>query len=288
MLEEGEIMNKLLLIGEYLSYDFVIYAFIVGVLVALCAGLFGVVLVLKRFSFIGDGLSHVAFGAMAVATVLGVTDNLFLVLPVTVLAAVLLLCVGRNRRIKGDAAIAMISVGALAVGYMLMSVFSTSANVAGDVCSTLFGSFSIVTLNAADVLLCAIASAVVLLLFILFYNRIFAVTFDEGFARASGVWTSMYNLLVAVVIALIIVLAMELVGSLLISALVVFPALAAMRVCKSFKGVTVTAACISVFCAALGILASIVLSTPVGPTVVIADILAFGVCFAVGAVKCRG
>ena len=281
-------MNKLLLIREYLSYDFVIYAFVVGILIALCAGLFGVVLVLKRFSFIGDGLSHVAFGAMAVATVLGVTDNLILVLPVTVLAAVLLLCVGRNRKIKGDAAIAMISVGALAVGYMLMSVFSTSANVAGDVCSTLFGSFSIVTLTLTDVWVCAIASAVVLLVFVLFYNRIFAVTFDEGFARASGVWTSMYNLLVAVVIALIIVLAMELVGSLLISALVVFPALAAMRVCKSFRGVTVTAACISVSCAALGILASIVLSTPVGPTVVIADILAFGICFAVGAVVRRG
>lgn len=281
-------MNKLALIGEYLSYDFVVYAFVVGILIALCAGLFGVVLVLKRFSFIGDGLSHVAFGAMAVATVLGVTDNLIFVLPVTVLSAVLLLCVGRNRKIKGDAAIAMISVGALAIGYMLMSVFSTSANVAGDVCSTLFGSFSIVTLTVADVWICAIASAVVLTVFILFYNRIFAVTFDEGFSRASGVWTSMYNLLVAVVIALIIVLAMELVGSLLISALVVFPALAAMRVCKSFRGVTVTAACISVACAAFGILASIVLSTPVGPTVVVADMLAFGVCFTVGAVVRRG
>lgn len=280
-------MNKLLLIGEYLSYDFVIYAFVVGILIALCAGLFGVVLVLKRFSFIGDGLSHVAFGAMAVATVLGISDNLVLVLPVTVLAAVLLLCVGRNGKIKGDAAVAMISVGALAVGYMLMSVFSTSANVAGDVCSTLFGSFSIVTLTGADVWVCAAASAVVLLIFVLFYNRIFAVTFDEGFARASGVPTAAYNLLLAVVIALIIVLAMELVGSLLISALVVFPALAAMRVCKSFRGVTVTAACISVSCAAAGILASIVLSTPVGPTVVIADILAFGVCFAVGAVVRR-
>lgn len=281
-------MNKLLLIWEYLSYDFVIYAFVVGILISLCAGLFGVVLVLKRFSFIGDGLSHVAFGAMAVATVLGLTDNLVLVLPVTVLAAVLLLCVGRNGKIKGDAAVAMISVGALAGGYMLMSVFSTSANVAGDVCSTLFGSFSIVTLTGTDVWVCAAASAVVLLIFILFYNRIFAVTFDEGFARASGVPTAVYNLLLAVVIALIIVLAMELVGSLLISALVVFPALAAMRVCKSFRGVTVTAACISVFCAAAGILASIVLSTPVGPTVVIADIVAFGVCFAVGALIRRG
>ncbi|MBE6706785.1 MAG: metal ABC transporter permease [Ruminococcaceae bacterium] len=281
-------MNKLALIGEYLSYDFVVYAFVVGILIALCAGLFGVVLVLKRFSFIGDGLSHVAFGAMAVATVLGVTDNLIFVLPVTVLSAVLLLCVGKNRKIKGDAAIAMISVGALAIGYMLMSVFSTSANVAGDVCSTLFGSFSIVTLTLADVWICVIASAVVLTVFILFYNRIFAVTFDEGFSRASGVWTAMYNLLVAVVIALIIVLAMELVGSLLISALVVFPALAAMRVCKSFRGVTVTAACISVACAAFGILASIVLSTPVGPTVVVADMLAFGVCFTVGAVVRRG
>ncbi len=281
-------MNKLAVIGEYLSYDFVIYAFVVGILVALCAGLFGVVLVLKRFSFIGDGLSHVAFGAMAVATVLGITDNLILVLPVTVLAAALLLCVGRNRKIKGDAAIAMISVGALAIGYMLMSVFSASANVAGDVCSTLFGSFSILTLTVTDVWICAVAAAVVLTVFILFYNRIFAVTFDESFASASGVWTSMYNLLVAVVIAIIIVLAMELVGSLLISALVVFPALAAMRVCKSFRGVTVTAACISVVCAAIGMLASIVLSTPVGPTVVVADMLAFGACFTVGAVARKG
>ena len=281
-------MNKLAVIGEYLSYDFVIYAFVVGILVALCAGLFGVVLVLKRFSFIGDGLSHVAFGAMAVATVLGITDNLILVLPVTVLAAALLLCVGRNRKIKGDAAIAMISVGALAIGYMLMSVFSSSANVAGDVCSTLFGSFSILTLTVTDVWICAVAAAVVLTVFILFYNRIFAVTFDESFASASGVWTSMYNLLVAVVIAIIIVLAMELVGSLLISALVVFPALAAMRVCKSFRGVTVTAACISVVCAAIGMLASIVLSTPVGPTVVVADMLAFGACFTVGAVARKG
>ena len=281
-------MNKLALIGEYFTYDFVIYAFVVGVLIALCAGLFGVVLVLKRFSFIGDGLSHVAFGAMAVAAVAKISDNVLIVLPLTVLAAILLLGVGKNRKIKGDAAIAMISVGSLAVGYLLMSVFSTSANVAGDVCSTLFGSFSIVTLTATDVIVCAVASVIVLAVFVLFYNRIFAITFDEGFARAAGVWTSMYNLLVAVVIALIIVLAMELVGSLLISALVIFPALAAMRVCKSFKGVVVAAACISVTCAALGILASIVFSTPVGPTVVLSDMLAFGVCWLVGGVLRRG
>ncbi len=281
-------MNKLSLIVEYFSYDFVRYAFAVGILIALCSALFGVVLVLKRFSFIGDGLSHVAFGATAIASVIGLTENMLIVLPVTVLAAVLLLGVGRNRRIKGDAAIAMISVGALALGYMLMSVFSSSANVAGDVCSTLFGSDAILTLTTADLWICVGVSAAVLVLFALFYNRIFAVTFDEGFSRAAGVRTSVYNLTVAVVIALIIVLAMNLVGSLLISALVIFPALAAMRVCRSFKGVVVCAAVVAVVCAATGIIVSIMFSTPVGPTVVCADIAAFGVCSLVGAVVKRG
>lgn len=273
---------------EYFSYDFVIYAFVVGILVSLCAALFGVVLVLKRFSFIGDGLSHVAFGAMAVAAVVGLTDNMLIVLPVTVLAAVLLLRAGQSTKIKGDAAVAMISVGALAVGYLLMSVFSTSANVAGDVCSSLFGSFSILTLSKTDLWVCLIMSVAVLTLFALFYNRIFAVTFDESFSRAVGLRASLYNLFVAVVIAVIIVLAMNLVGSLLISALVIFPALSAMRLCRSFRGVVVCSAILSVVCAALGIVASILLSTPVGPTVVCADILAFGVCFAVGRLSHKG
>ena len=281
-------MNKgLYSLAEYFSYDFVRYAFVVGILVALCAALFGVVLVLKRFSFIGDGLSHVAFGAMAIATVLKVTDNMLIVLPLTVLAAVLLLGVGKNAKIKGDAAVAMISVGALAVGYFLMSVFSTSANVAGDVCSTLFGSFSILTLSRTDLWVCLIMSVVVLALFVLFYNRIFAVTFDESFSRAVGLNASLYNLFVAIVIAVIIVLAMNLVGSLLISALVIFPALSAMRVCKSFRWVVIASAVLAVVCAAVGILASMMFSTPVGPTVVCADILAFGACCLVGTVVKR-
>ncbi len=272
-------------LAKYFAYDFVRYAFAVGVLISLCSALFGVVLVLKRFSFIGDGLSHVAFGALAVATVLKVTDNMLVVLPLTVIAAVLLLKTGQNTKIKGDAAVAMLSVGALAVGYLLLSVFSASGNVAGDVCSTLFGSFSILTLSRTDLLICLIASVLVLALFVLFYNRIFAVTFDESFSRAVGINASLYNLFVAVIIALIIVLAMNLVGSLLISALVIFPALSAMRVCKSFRGVVICSALLSVVCAAVGIIASMLLSTPVGPTVVCADIIAFVGCFCVGKIK---
>ncbi len=272
---------------EYFSYDFVRYAFAVGVLVALCSALFGVVLVLKRFSFIGDGLSHVAFGALAIATVMDVYDSMLVVLPVTVLAAVLLLKTGQNTKIKGDAAVAMVSVGALALGYLLMSAFSSSANVAGDVCSTLFGSFSILTLSRSDLWVCLVMSFIVLTLFVLFYNRIFSVTFDESFSRAVGLNASLYNLFVAVIVAVIIVLAMNLVGSLLISALVIFPALSAMRVCKSFRGVVICSAVLSVVCAALGIIASMLASTPVGPTVVCADIVAFLACAAVGVLAKR-
>ena len=281
-------MNNSMSLSQYFSYDFVVYAFIVGILVALCSALFGVVLVLKRFSFIGDGLSHVAFGAMAIATVLKLTDNTLIVLPVTVIAAILLLRTSQNTKIKGDAAIAMVSVGALAFGYLIMSVFSTSANVAGDVCSTLFGSFSIVTLSSTDLWVCLVMSLIVIALFILLYNRIFAVTFDESFSKASGLRTGLYNLLVAVIIAVIIVLAMNLVGSLLISALVIFPALSAMRICKSFKSVTVTASVISVICASGGILASIAFSTPVGPTVVAADVAVFLCCLVIGSLKNKG
>ncbi len=262
-------------LADYFSYDFVWFALIVGVLIALCAALFGVVLVLKRFSFIGDGLSHVAFGALAVATVLDLTDQMLLVLPVTVACAILLLRSGQRARLKGDAAIAVLSVGALSLGYLLMDFFSTSANVAGDVCSTLFGSYSILTLSALDVWLCIGLSAAVIVLFTVFYQRIFAVTFDEEFARAVGIRAPMYNLLIASVTAVIIVLAMNLVGSLLISALIVFPALSAMRICHSFRGVVIASAILSVSCALLGILLSLVFSTPVGPTVVAVDLLAF-------------
>ena len=263
-------------IMQYLRmFPFVRYALVVGVLIALCSSLLGVTLVLKRFSFIGDGLSHVAFGAMAVAGVLHLTDGMLFVMPVTILCAVLLLRTGQNTRIKGDAAIAMISVGALAVGYLLLNLFSTSANLSGDVCSTLFGSASILTLTKAEVWLCAVLSLAVVAIFILFYNRIFAVTFDEDFARAAGTRVEAYNLLIAVVIAVIIVLAMNLVGSLLISALIIFPAMSAMRLFKSFRSVTICSAVSSVCCALSGILISILTETPVGSTIVAVDILVF-------------
>ena len=197
-------MNIFEVLYEYFSYEFVWFALIAGTLIALCSSLFGVVLVLKRFSFIGDGLSHVAFGALAIATVMNITNNMLIVLPVTVICAVLLLKTGQNTKIKGDAAIAMVSAGALALGYLLMSLFSNSGNVAGDVCSTLFGSFSIITLSRAEVILCALLSVAVIVLFVLLYNRIFAITFDEGFAKASGIKASLYNLLVAVITAVII------------------------------------------------------------------------------------
>ena len=270
----------------YWAYPFVRYALIVGVLIALCSSLLGVTLVLKRFSFIGDGLSHVAFGAMAIAAVLGLTDDMPLTLGVTVVCAVLLLRTGQNTKIKGDAAIAMISVGALAIGYLLMNLFSTSSNLSGDVCSTLFGSTSILTLSKSEVWLCAGLSVVVVAVFLLFYNKIFAVTFDEDFAKAVGTKADLYNLLIAVIVAVVIVLAMNLVGSLLISALVIFPALSAMRLFQNFRSVTVCSAVLSVSCAALGILISILAGTPVGSTIVAVDILAFLICSALG--RARG
>ena len=259
----------------YLSYPFVRYALIVGVLIALCSSLLGVTLVLKRYSFIGDGLSHVAFCAMAIASMLHFANDMPLSLAVTILCAVLLLRTGQNAKIKGDAAVAMISVGSLALGYLLMNLFADSANLSGDVCSTLFGSTSILTLTETEVWLCAALSLIVVAVFVLFYNKIFAVTFDEAFARATGTRAGAYNLLIAVIIAVIIVLAINLVGSLLISALVIFPALSAMRLFRSFKSVTVCAAVVSVICAALGILISILAGTPVGSTIVAVEILIF-------------
>ena len=268
-------IEKLLM---YLQYPFVRYALIVGMLIALCSSLLGVTLVLKRFSFIGDGLSHVAFGAIAVASVLNLSNNMILVLPVTVVSAILLLRTGQNARIKGDAAIAMISVGAMAFGYLLMNLFSTSSNLSGDVCSTLFGSTSILTLTEREVWICIVLSLLVVIFFILFYNKVFAVTFDENFAKAVGTKADLYNLLIAVIIAVIIVLAMNLVGSLLISALVIFPALSAMRLFRSFKTVTIFSAVFSVICAGLGIVISILAGTPVGSTIVAVDAAAFGIC----------
>ena len=268
----------------YWHYPFVRYALIVGVLISLCSSLLGVTLVLRRFSFIGDGLSHVAFGAMAIATVTGLTNDMPLTLLVTVICAVLLLRTGQNTKIKGDAAIAMISVGALALGYLIMNIFGTSANLSGDVCTTLFGSTSILTLSREKVILCVMLSAVVVGVFILCYNKIFAVTFDEDFAKASGTKTNVYNLLIAVIIAFCIVLSMNLVGSLLISALIIFPALSAMRIFKTFRSVIICSAVISVLCSSLGILVSVLGGTPVGSTIVACDILCFLIMSAVGKV----
>lgn len=276
--------EQLAQLATYFQYPFVRYAFIVGVLVALCSSLLGVTLVLKRFSLIGDGLSHVAFGAMAVAAVLKLTTTTVLTLPVTVICAVLLLY-GGSRRIKGDAAIAMLSVSSLALGYLLMNIFSRSANLSGDVCSILFGSFSILTLDPLEVKLCAALSFAAIAVFVLFYHRIFAVTFDEDFSMATGLNARAYNLVIAVVIAVIVVLAMNLVGSLLISALIVFPALSAMRVFRSFLSVTVCSAVISVACASCGIIVSILAGTPVGSTIVAGNILVFLACALLGRIR---
>lgn len=275
-------MNIFEKIIEYFQYPFVQYAFIVGILIALCSSLLGVTLVLKRFSFIGDGLSHMAFGAMTVAAVCHLTNSMVITMPVTIAAAIILLRTSQNSKIKGDAAVAMLSVGALAIGYLIMNKFPTSSNVSADVCGTLFGSSSILTLSKADVWICVGLSVLTVLIFAFFYNKIFAVTFDESFARATGVKANLYNLIIAVVTAVIIVLAMNLVGSLLISALIIFPALSAMRVFKSFKMVTIISAVISVICAASGILVSIINETPVGPTIVAVDIAVFFGFFATG------
>ena len=272
----------------YPSYPFVRYAFIAGILIALCSSLLGVILVLKRYSYIGDGLSHVAFGAMSVALVLDlVKEKMFIILPVTIITAVLLLRHGQKARINGDARIAMLSVGSLALGYLLMNVFKVSSNVSADVCTTLFGSTSILTLTKGEVWLCSILSLLVVVLFVLMYNRIFAVTFDETFAQATGTRTDIYNLVLAIVIAVIIVLSMNLVGSLLISALVIFPAVTAMQLFKSFRNVTIASALISVVCACCGLMVAVFRGTPVGSTIVVADLVVFVIFYIIGIVRSR-
>jgi zinc transport system permease protein len=262
-------------LAEYFQFSFVRYALIVGVLIALCASLIGVPLVLKRYSFIGDGLSHVAFGAMALAAVVNLTNNLYFILPVTVIAAIFILGRGQNSVIKGDAVIAMVSVGTLASGYFLMNIFTVSPNISADVCTSLFGSVSILTLSTVDIWLSVGMSVLVIALYIVFYNKILAVTFDSNFMKATGMRSEIYEILMAAVIGIVISLSMRLVGSLLISALIIFPALSAMRVFKSFKAVVVCSAAVSVFCAVLGIFISILWGTPAGATIVLADIAVF-------------
>ena len=271
---------------RYLGYPFVRYAIVAAMLISLCSALVGVILVLKRYSYIGDGLSHVAFGAMSIALVLGmIQQKMYLVFPITTVAAILILKSGQNKRVQGDAIVGMISTGALALGYLLMNLFPPTANISGDVCSTLFGSTSILTLSKAEVWLCVIASIIVLIIFVMLYPKIFAVTFDENFSKATGLKADQINLILAVIIAVIVVLAMNLVGSLLISALVIFPALSVMQLFKSFKAVLIGAAVLSEICTVTGMLVAILCSTPVGATIVTVDIIAFIICWLIRAMK---
>ena len=265
----------------YFSYPFVRYAMVVGVLIALSSSLLGVSLVLKRFSFIGDGLSHVGFGALAIAAAMNVAP-LAVAVPVVVIAAFLLLRLSENAKIKGDAAIALISSSALAIGVLIISM---THGMNTDVNNYMFG--SILSLTEADAVLSAVLSIIVLVLFIFFYNRIFAVTFDENFARATGVRTANYNMLIALLIAVTVVLGMRMMGALLISSLLIFPALSAMRVCTRFRSVVICAALLSVVCFFLGMTASYFLETPSGASVVAVNILAFALMSLIGALKRR-
>lgn len=270
---------------DYFSYDFVRNAMIAAVLISLCAGLLGVVLVLKRYSMIGDGLSHVAFGAMAIAAVIGWTP-MAVALPVTIGAAVLLLLANDRGLIKGDAAIAMLSAGALSVGYLLLNLFP-SASTGKFSEETLFGSTSLLTLSSADVWTCLVLTLLVVVFFVFFYHRIFAVTFDERFARAGGVHVSVYRTMIAAVSGIVIVLAMKLVGALLISALIIFPALSAMRLFRNFRSVTICSAVLSVAGSLAGFLLSVLFSTPIGASVVAVHIVLFGIFSLISAIRGR-
>jgi zinc transport system permease protein len=281
-------MGAFELLKKYFEYDFVRNATIAGLLISLCAGLLGVMLVLKRYSMIGDGLSHVAFGAMAVAAVAGLAP-MTVALPVTVLAAVVLLWANEKGIIKGDAAIAILSAGAMAIGYLLLNIFPSSdtGSISGDVCSSLFGSTSMMTLTGADVWLCVGLSVAVIAFFILCYHRIFAITFDSSFATSAGIRTSAYNLIISVVSGVVIVLAMKLVGALLISALIIFPSLSSMRVFGNFKAVVLSSATVAVVGSGIGLLLSLLYSIPTGATVVAVHLVIFLGFSAVGAIVHR-
>lgn len=277
------------MIALSLQDDFVQNALIVGALISLSSSLLGIILVLKNFSFIGDGLSRVTFAATAIASILRLSsnNNMFVVLPVTMLCAILLLRPGQSSRIRGDAVIALISVSGMALGYLVLTKFPTSNNLSKDVCTTLFGSASILMLSRTQVWLSVALSIAVVAIFVVFYNKIFAVTFDESFAHSAGTRVTAYNLLIAVVIATIIVLAMNLVGSLLISALIIFPAMSAMRLFKSFRSVTICAAVFSVVCSLLGILVASGAGTPVGSTIVAIDLIGFFVFCLISRIRRR-
>lgn len=280
-------MSVILKLAEYFSFSFVRYAFVVSILVSLCAALLGVSLVLKRYSMIGDGLSHIAFGAGAVSAVLNVA-GMSITLPATVATAVLLLTTKSKKKIMGDSAIAMLSAGSLALGYLLLNVTgTTSSNLSGDVCTSLFGSTSILTLSKSDVTLSLVLAVVVIFVFAFFFNKIFSVTFDERFAEATGTRVNAYNLVVAIMSAVVIVIGMKLVGALLVSALVIFPALSAMRICKSYKGVILASCVIAIISSSGGLIFALLLETPVGAGIVCVNIVAFGVCATVGAIKAK-
>lgn len=262
-----------------LSFPFMLRAITVGCLVSLCASLLGVNLVLKRYSMIGDGLSHVGFGALAIAAALN-TSPLQVSIPIVVLAAFFLLRLSESGKVKGDAAIALISTSALAIGAMVLSL---SSGMNTEVSNYLFG--SILVMSNADVLLSVILSIIVLVLYILFYNRIFAVTFDETFAKATGVKSNLYNLLLAVLTAVTVVLGMRMMGALLISSLIIFPSLSAMRVCKRFLSVVLTSAVLSVGCFIVGLVLSFWFEFPTGASVVLVNLLVFIVMFVIGKIK---
>ncbi len=277
-----EIFNTFIL---YLQMPFVRYAFVVVILLSVCSAIVGVTLVLKRYSFIGDGLSHVAFGATAVASILSLTNNLLIVMPTTIIIAIILLKLGQNAKLKGDALIAILSVSALGVGYFLMNVFSTSSNVSGDVCSALFGSNKLLALNMTDVIVSVIICILIIALYLCFYNKIFSVTFDENYAKATGINTEIYNILTAVIIAILIVLAMSLIGSLLVSALIIFPALSSMRIFNSFKKVIISSVIFALISSFLGLSISILFATPVGATIVVIELLGFIIFSIIGKIK---
>lgn len=274
-----EVLTMLNTITEMLAYPFLRRALVVGVLVALCAALLGVSLVLKRYSMIGDGLSHVGFGALAIATALNVAP-LKVSIPVVIAAAFLLLRLSESSKIKGDSAIALISTGSLAVGVMVVSI-TTGMNV--DVCNYMFG--SILAMSKSDVYLSIVLSIIVLVLYILFYTKIFAVTFDESFARATGTKAGVYNMLIALLTAITIVLGMRLMGALLISALIIFPSLTSMRVLRSFRSVVICSAVLSVICFCIGITVSYLYSTPAGASVVATNIVFFAVFSLLGFIR---
>ena len=276
---------------DYLKMDFIQYAIITTIFIALSSALLGVPLVLRRFSFIGDGLSHVAFFAMAIATALKVilknlpftiTNDMLVIMPITIISAIMLLRTSNNSKIKGDQAIALISVGALSFGYLIMNLFPATGNVSQDVCTTLFGASSILTLSLSDVFISIALSIIVIIVFIVFYNKIFLVTFDESFAVATGVNANFYNLFLAIVTAVVIVLAMNLVGSLLISALIIFPVISSMRIFKNFKMVTISSSIISAVCATFGLFISIIQGTPVGSTIVAVNVVVFIIFYMIG------